>query len=77
MDSCQLDVGDYYDELPVALLRTHDWWNKQFKNAGFKVRSMNLVRSGRSHNVSGSIKRRVLTVRGIGVIMIIKFILQV
>eukprot|EP00656_Telonema_subtile_P013727 TRINITY_DN16977_c0_g1_i1.p1 TRINITY_DN16977_c0_g1~~TRINITY_DN16977_c0_g1_i1.p1 ORF type:complete len:125 (-),score=36.60 TRINITY_DN16977_c0_g1_i1:202-576(-) len=31
----QSDVGDHYDELPVALLRAHQWWDCSFKQQGF------------------------------------------
>eukprot|EP00658_Telonema_sp_P-2_P015343 TRINITY_DN15895_c0_g1_i3.p1 TRINITY_DN15895_c0_g1~~TRINITY_DN15895_c0_g1_i3.p1 ORF type:complete len:214 (+),score=54.26 TRINITY_DN15895_c0_g1_i3:234-875(+) len=31
----QLDVGEHFDELPVSVLRTHDWWGAKFKQHGF------------------------------------------
>lgn len=33
----QSDVGDFYDELPVAILRAHSWWDEAFKKHGFQV----------------------------------------
>merc|ERR1712166_1702183 len=32
----QSDVGDFYDELPVAILRAHSWWDEAFKKHGFQ-----------------------------------------